>query len=46
MNYLEKLTDFINKQDPFIKIAFYVGAGFIILLAGYYVGAFIARIAG
>jgi hypothetical protein len=46
MKVLDLIIDFVNRQDTFIRIGFYVGASFIILLAGYLVGGFIARITG
>jgi len=44
MNFLNSLIEFFKKQDTFIKIGFLVGAGFLILFAGYVVGGFVARI--
>ncbi|MRX73866.1 hypothetical protein GJU40_17120 [Bacillus lacus] len=41
---IKKIYDFISKQDAFIRIAIYVGAGFIILFAGYLVGGLIGRL--
>jgi hypothetical protein len=43
---LQKVLDFVAKQDTFIRIGFYVGASFIILLMGYLVGGFIGRMTG
>jgi hypothetical protein len=46
MKVLDLIIDFVNSQDTFIRIGFYVGASFIILLSGYLAGGFIARITG
>jgi hypothetical protein len=46
MKVLDSIIDFVKKQDTFIRIGFYVGASFLIVLAGYWVGGFIARITG
>ncbi|WP_332651518.1 hypothetical protein [Lysinibacillus sp. 54212] len=43
MKGLELFTNFIMKQDTFIRIGFYVAAAIIILLAGYFIGGFIGR---
>jgi hypothetical protein len=41
---MRKIYDFISKQGTFIRIAIYVGAGFIIYFAGYLFGWLIGRL--
>lgn len=46
MEFLNNAIKFINNQEAFIKIGFYVGASYFIIFIGYLVGQFMAKITG